>query len=142
MAELLVGDITPADAVSKAEKGRREADTMAFLCGGEGLLGLWGQGDQGRGLREVFEEYEEGVTLESRFVHDVDKMELLLQMVEYEKRGEGGLDLGEFTRVAKGVGLKEMKEWCREILRERVEFWKGLGKTASMLDMTIEEEDV
>lgn len=136
MAELLVGDITPVDKVPKAEKRRREADTMAFLCGAEGLLGKWGQGVQGKGIQAIFEEYEEGKTLESVFVHDVDKMELLLQMVEYEKREGGKFDLGEFSWVAQNVVLKEMKDWCQEILKERSEFWKGLGKTASFLDMT------
>ncbi|KAM0801670.1 HD domain-containing protein [Usnea florida] len=137
MAELLVGDITPMDGVPKAEKKRREAETMEYLCcGGKGMLGEWGDGEQGKGIRAIFREYEESRTLESLFVHDVDKMELLLQMVEYEKRGKGQLDLGEFTRVAQRIHLKEMKEWCQEVLRERVEFWKGLGKEASMLDMT------
>lgn len=141
MAELLVGDITPRDGVPKVEKGRREADTMAYLCGGEGLLGMWGGGgEQGRGMREIFEEYEDGKTLESRFVHDVDKVELLLQMVEYEKVEKGEKDLGEFVRVAKKVELEEMKRWCQEILNERDEFWEGLGKTASYLHMTVWED--
>lgn len=136
MAELLVGDITPVDGVLKEEKVRREADTMDFLCGAEGLLGKWGQGEQGKAIRAIFQEYEEGKTLESLFVHDVDKMELLLQMVEYEKREEGDPDLGEFSRVAQDVQLEEMKEWCEEILRERAEFWNGKGKKASWLDMS------
>lgn len=147
MAESLVGDITPVDDVPKEEKARREAEAMAFLCGG--LLGGWGEGGeggeggaQGAGMREVFAEYEEGKTLESVFVHDVDKVELLLQMVEYEKRAEGKSalgkqDLGQFSGVAKKVQLEEMKEWCREILKERVEFWKGLGKTPEYLDVTV-----
>lgn len=140
MAELLVGDITPKDQVPKEEKARREADTMEYLCGEKGLLGKWAQGEQGRSVQAIFDEYEESKTLESLFVHDVDKIELLLQMVEYEKRGEGKLDLGEFSWVAQKVQLEEMKEWCREILRERVEFWKGLGRTASLLDMTIKDD--
>ena len=141
MAELLVGDITPIDGVPKFEKGRREAETMEFLCGGQGLLGRWGGGEQGRGMREIFVEYEDGETLESRFVHDVDKVELLLQMVEYEKREDGEKDLGEFAWVAGNVELEEMKKWCQEILNERDEFWEGLGKTASNLHMTVWEED-
>lgn len=140
MAELLVGDITPKDEVPKEEKMRREAETMEYLCGKQGLLEKWGQGEQGKSIQAVFQEYEESKTDESLFVHDVDKIELLLQMVEYERRGEGELDLGEFSWVAKKVELKEMKAWGREILKERVEFWQGLGKTAKMLDMTIEED--
>ena len=77
---------------------------------------------------EVFEEYEAGKTEESVFVHDVDKVELLLQMVEYERDGKGDVDLGEFTRVAHKIQLEEMKGWAREILKERKEFWTGVGK--------------
>ena len=133
MAEALVGDITPADPVTKSEKSRREAEAMSFLSDGGLLKGYYG-GEQGKGLREVWEEYEDGKTLESVFVHDVDKMELLLQMVEYERRGEGKLDLGEFVWVTKKIQLEEIKEWCREVLREREEFWEKIGRKPGMLD--------
>ena len=135
MAELLVGDITPMDDVPKAEKARREAKTMEYLC--SELLGGCGEQEQGDQIRAIFEEYEKGETLESKFVHDVDKVELLLQMIEYEKRSGGTKDLGEFSKVATNVQLEEMKGWCREILKERVEFWKGSGKTAKLLDLSI-----
>ena len=131
MAESLVGDITPNDNVPKEEKARREAETMDYLCGT--LLRAWSGGAQGQGIRDIFEEYEEGKTMNSKFVHDVDKMELLLQMNEYEQRGQGELDLGEFTRVARGVQLEETKVWAREILIERKEFWKGIGKVPSFM---------
>ena len=135
MAELLVGDITPVDNVPKAEKARREAETMDFLC--NKLLGGEEEQEPGAEIRAIFEEYENGETPESKFVHDVDKVELLLQMVEYEKQGGGARDLGEFSNVAKKLYLDEMKDWCREILKERVEFWKKLGKTAKNLDLSI-----
>ena len=125
MAESLVGDITPQDNIPKEEKNRREGTTMDYLTGT--LLGGVHGGVQGQGMREVWQEYEDSKTLEAKFVHDVDKMELLLQMVEYEKRGQGTLDLGEFLGVAQGIELEEMKGWCREVLRERQEFWRGLG---------------
>ena len=135
MAELLVGDITPMDDVPKAEKAKREAETMKFLCCE--LLGGIGEQKQGADIKAIFEEYEESETLESIFVHDVDKVELLLQMVEYEKQAGGAKDLEEFLGVANNVQLEEMKGWCLEILKERVEFWKGLGKTAKMPDSSI-----
>ena len=37
MAESLVGDITPVDGVLKAEKNRRESETMDYIC--QDLLG-------------------------------------------------------------------------------------------------------
>ena len=137
MAELLVGDITPMDKIPKAEKARREAEAMEFLCckllGGE-------EQKEGADIKAIFEEYEKNESLESRFVHDVDKVELLLQMVEYERQAGGTKNLGQFAQVAEKVELEEMKGWCREILKERVAFWKGIGKTATtptMLDLSI-----
>ncbi|KAI4178343.1 MAG: hypothetical protein LQ346_007486 [Caloplaca aetnensis] len=134
MAECLVGDITPADPVSKPEKSRRERATMAYLTRTLLAPATTGCADAGQRIQDAWEEYEAGKTLESEFVHDVDKVELLLQMVEYERRGGGELDLGEFVHVAEGVRLEEMKAWCREVLRERVEFWKGAGKAPQKMD--------
>lgn len=124
MAELLVGDITPVDGVLKGEKSRREGATMDYLC--RDLLGMVDGGLQGEELRSIWQEYEDGVTEESKFVHDVDKMELVLQMVEYEKQEEGRIDLSEFMRVAVRIELEEVKQWCREVLRERQAYWDGL----------------
>ncbi|KAK0365290.1 hypothetical protein LTR91_015557 [Friedmanniomyces endolithicus] len=127
MAEALVGDITPVDGVSKGEKSRREAESMDYLCGG--LLGRVHEGSgQAEGIRRLWQEYEDGETAESVFVHDVDKMELLLQMMEYERSRQGKLDLGEFAWVAKRVVLPEVQAWASELLEERKEFWGRLGK--------------
>lgn len=123
MAESLVGDITPVDGVPKPEKSRRETDTMAYIS--TSLLGNFGGGLAGKELSEVWHEYEHGKTKESVFVHDVDKLELLLQMVEYERRGEGKLDLGEFAYVATRVELPEMREMAEQVVKEREDFWSG-----------------
>lgn len=105
MAESLVGDITPVDGVSKTEKSRRETTTMDYLCGG--LLGQVDGGGAGERIRELWQEYEDDQTLEAHFVHDVDKVELLLQMIEYERTSQGRIDLSEFTWVATRVALPE-----------------------------------
>lgn len=136
MAELLVGDITPVDGVVKSEKSRRESETMDFLC--RDLLGGVDGGDAGVEMKKVWQEYEDSQTLESKFVHDVDKMELILQMVEYERQHEGRLNLEEFTRVAGRIVLPEVQEWCNEVLGEREAFWTSLGKQTSTT-MTEEE---
>ncbi|KAL8986710.1 MAG: hypothetical protein Q9177_004020 [Variospora cf. flavescens] len=127
MAESLVGDLTPLDNVPKPEKSRRERTTMTFLTSSLLAAPSTNVGDAGAQINAAWEEYEAADTLESKFVHDVDKLELLLQMVEYERRGEGSVDLGEFVHVAKGIQLGEMKVWCREVLRERRAFWEGKG---------------
>ncbi|KAA6415087.1 MAG: hydrolase-hd superfamily [Lasallia pustulata] len=104
------------------------------LHDGDPAAGVDG-GAAGGAIRAVWQEYEDGATLEARFVHDVDKVELLLQMMEYERRGEGRLDLGEFLSVAQRVELEEMKGWCREVLREREEFWRGVGVRPARADV-------
>ncbi|KAF2455071.1 HD domain-containing protein [Lineolata rhizophorae] len=126
MAELLVGDITPVDKVPKEEKSRRETATMDYLCGG--LLGGWSGGLQAEDIRAIWQEYEDDRTEEAKFVHDVDKMELLLQMVEYERTHECAVDLGEFCWVATKVKMPEVREWSVTVLQERVKLWKSLGK--------------
>lgn len=123
MAESLVGDITPIDGVPKPEKSRREASTMDFIT--QGLLGNVDGGRVGSEIRAIWQEYEDSKTLESLYVHDIDKMELLLQMVEYEKRGKGRLDLGEFAYVKTKIVLDEVRAWAEELMREREEFWAG-----------------
>lgn len=121
MAEALVGDITPVDGVPKHEKNRRESTTMDYMT--KTLLGRVNGGLTAQGIRDIWQEYEDGKTKESIFVHDVDKLELLLQMVEYERANDHQLDLGEFSWVASRVELPEMKEWSAEILKEREDFW-------------------
>lgn len=127
MAESLVGDITPVDGVAKREKSRREAETMDYLC--KDLLGNVHGGASGKHIRDIWQEYEDTETLESKFVHDVDKMELLLQMTEYERSHEGRTDLGEFSHVANRLFLPEVQAWAEELLAEREQFWSNHGRT-------------
>jgi putative hydrolase of HD superfamily len=123
MAESLVGDITPVDGVAKHEKSRREAETMDYIS--NKLLGNVEGGNVAKEIRDIWQEYEDGKTPESLFVHDIDKAELLLQMVEYEKRGQGKLDLGEFAYVKTKMVLREVKNWADELILEREAFWDG-----------------
>ncbi len=137
MAELLVGDITPADGVPKHEKNRRESTTMEYLT--TGLLGRVNGGLTGQDIKAIWQEYEDSQTLDSLFVHDVDKIELVLQMVEYERAHDHKLDLGEFSWVASRIVLPEVKAWSEELLKEREEFW-GETKHRSYAASLVEDE--
>ncbi len=121
MAEALVGDITPVDGVAKHEKNRREATTMDYFT--SSLLGRVNGGLTGKEIREIWQEYEDSETLESKFVHDVDKLELILQMMEYERAHKHKLDLGEFSWVSSRIVLPQVKTWSDEVLQEREYFW-------------------
>lgn len=127
MAEALVGDITPVDNVAKDEKSRRESETMDYIC--NLLLGKFNGGLNGQEIRKLWQEYEDSETAESLFVHDIDKIELLLQMNEYERANPPPTDLGEFTWVATKIQSPEVKAWAQHVLWERVELWKNRGLT-------------
>jgi putative hydrolase of HD superfamily len=93
LAESLVGDITPYDGVSVAEKHRREREAMERLCamaGDDEILRLW-------------EEYQAAQTAEACFVKDLDKLETVLQAAEYE--ASRGAELGEFREMG------EARDW-------------------------------
>jgi putative hydrolase of HD superfamily len=134
MAESLVGDITPVDPVSKEEKSRRESTTMDYIC--TNLLGKFTGGLNGQEMRKIWQEYEDSETPESLFVHDVDKIELLLQMVEYERSHKCELDLGEFTWVAEKIKSSEVKGWADQVFKERQEMWRACGKTPTWRGQT------
>lgn len=139
MAELLVGDITPVDGVLKPEKSRRETETMDYLC--SDVLGRVAAAYPGHEIKKIWQEYEDSETLESKYVHDIDKVELLLQMMEYERQNEGNVDLGEFAWVSQKIILPEVKAWCDDILKERQEFWASLGKSPSGSSFTAKQEE-
>lgn len=129
MAEALVGDITPRDGVDKPEKSRREAETMEYLC--KRLLGKVNGGLNGEEIASIWREYEDSETPESHFVHDIDKIELIHQMVEYEKLYGGKINLVEFGRVAARIEMPEIKEWSVQLMAEREEYWKSIGHTSA-----------
>lgn len=126
IAEGLVGDLTPVDGVPKVEKSRRESSVVDDLLKNT-LLSKYNGGNNGAALSADWWEYEKGETLEAKFVKDVDKIELMLQMVEYE-RAYDRLDLSEFCRVQERLYLDEMKQWAAEITAERRKLWESREK--------------
>ncbi|KAJ5504988.1 hypothetical protein N7463_007862 [Penicillium fimorum] len=117
MAECLVGDITPLHThITKQEKARREAATMEYIS--QSLLGgISGSEKACERLMGLFQEYEENRTLEARFVHDVDKLEMVLQTIEYER--SLGRDLSEFYHVLDDICLPEVREWAAVVMKDR-----------------------
>ncbi|KAH7271485.1 hypothetical protein FSOLCH5_004360 [Fusarium solani] len=118
VAESVVGDITPFSGVSKTEKARRETATIEYIAT------RWA-GPHTSELRELWHEFEAAETPEAQFAQDIDKIDLLLQAVEYEKDGRGQRDLGEFMGVARKLRTEAGKAWADEILLEREKLWEG-----------------
>lgn len=114
------------DQVPKSEKARREVTTIDFLAN-KVLAGVPGHGPAE--LETVWNEFEAGETEEAKFAQDLDKFELLLQAIEYERMMVGERDLSSFISVAEKIQLTEVREWAEVVLEERNAMWKGWGKT-------------
>ncbi|KAK9277481.1 hypothetical protein L1049_007025 [Liquidambar formosana] len=88
IAEAIVGDITPSDGVPKAEKSRREQAALNEMCK------VLGGGMRAEEIKELWAEYENNSSPEANLVKDFDKVEMILQALEYEM--EHGKVLDEF----------------------------------------------
>uniref|UniRef100_UPI00398F2DE7 5'-deoxynucleotidase HDDC2 n=1 Tax=Pristiophorus japonicus TaxID=55135 RepID=UPI00398F2DE7 len=95
MAECIVGDIAPADNISKKEKHRREEEAMKHLTG---LL----SDDVGKELLELWEEYENQSSVEAKYVKELDQFEMITQAFEYEEMEQKPGRLQEFYDSTKG----------------------------------------
>ncbi|MFS7981751.1 putative HD/PDEase domain, 5'-deoxynucleotidase YfbR/HDDC2 [Helianthus anomalus] len=112
IAEAIVGDITPSDGVPKAEKSRREKEAIDHMCK------LLGGGPRAEEIHELWMEYEENSTTEAKVVKDFDKIEMILQALEYEN--EQSKDLEEFFESTAGKFQTDLgKSWAAEIASRR-----------------------
>ncbi|KAL5537819.1 hypothetical protein UlMin_044393 [Ulmus minor] len=112
IAEAIVGDITPSDGISKEEKSRREREALDHMCK------VLGGGSRAKEIGELWMEYEGNSSPEAKIVKDFDKLEMILQALEYEK--EQGKDLDEFFQSTAGKFQTELgKSWASEIVSRR-----------------------
>ena len=83
VAEIVVGDLTPHDAIKGQEKHELERAGMLKIAP------QW---------IELFDEYEQGTSKEAQFVKTMDKLDMGLQAMNYQNQG---LDLNEFISSAR-----------------------------------------
>ncbi|KAL6187879.1 hypothetical protein ACLB2K_039274 [Fragaria x ananassa] len=112
IAEAIVGDITPSDNVPKKEKSRMEAAALNEMCV------VLGGGMRAEEIKELWEEYENNSSVEANLVKDFDKVEMILQALEYEL--EHGKVLDEFFISTAGKFQTDLgKSWAAEIISRR-----------------------
>ena len=81
LAEVRTGDLTPADGVPPDVKARRERAAFADIArhaGAPALLDLW-------------DAYEAKADRESRFVRELDRLDMALQALAYRRAGAQGM---------------------------------------------------
>ena len=93
LAESVIGDITP-EQISKKEKNRLENKAIKSIFA---KLPLSLQKQYNR----LWQEYQTGNSKEARIVHQLDKIEMVLQAKIYSKEGYSKEKLGSFLNSAK-----------------------------------------
>lgn len=78
LGEIYTGDIVPGDKVPPEEKHRLERD---------GLMRVVEKLPNGHELVDLWEEFEAGASPEARLVKQLDRLEMALQALVYEKQG-------------------------------------------------------
>ncbi|XP_061935621.1 5'-deoxynucleotidase HDDC2 [Apis cerana] len=94
LAECIVGDITPSCGIPSEIKHKLEDEAMEDICK---LLG-----DRGPMILEIFREYEKQESPEAKYVKDLDRLDLIMQAYEYEKRDNIPGKLEEFFTTTSG----------------------------------------
>jgi putative hydrolase of HD superfamily len=115
LAEATVGDITPHCGVSDQDKHQMELDAMTKLT-----TGLLGTAMGAERILSLWKEYEQGTTEEAKLVKDMDKLEMILQALEYEQDGENKQSLDGFFDSTRGKWRTKIGEaWGKEIESRR-----------------------
>lgn len=122
LAEATVGDITPHCGVSDDDKHSRELQAITEMT--EKLSGLPSSGGAsslvGTEILDLWKEYEAGTTMEAKLVKDMDKLEMILQALEYETdcKNKKSLD-GFFDSTRDKWRTPIGKAWGEEIESRR-----------------------
>ncbi|BEI96295.1 hypothetical protein CcaverHIS631_0112440 [Cutaneotrichosporon cavernicola] len=126
LAEAYVGDFTPLEKVPGHVKADLEAKAMdSFL---NEMLGGEGNAEARVRFRSLWEEYEARETPESKLVKDLDRLELVLQGVEYE-RSQGIDTLHPFFRSAiTHLEHPSVRKWGEAVMSERKALWEEQGR--------------
>lgn len=91
LAEVRVGDLTPADGVAPEDKSAREGAAVRALS--EAL--------SDPSLARLWEDYEHQTDREARFVRELDRLDMALQALAYHEAGAAGMH--EFLDSAEAV---------------------------------------
>lgn len=106
LAEVRVGDITPHDGVSKADKAQREADAIEAM--GAHLP---------PGIADAWHAYEAQADPEARFVRQLDRLDMALTAAHYHVDGRLPSPQ-EFLRSAStAIDDPSLRNWLVEVAR-------------------------
>ncbi|KAK0488597.1 HD domain-containing protein [Armillaria novae-zelandiae] len=121
LAEAQVGDITPREGISRAEKLRLEEEAMYNF-----IHEMLHNSPAAQRIEALWKEYEDGKTPEARFVKDLDRFELASQAFEYERTYTARNLQTFFDTSLPKIRHTEVREWSEDLLKERKELWNAI----------------
>ncbi|WWC67529.1 uncharacterized protein I206_101437 [Kwoniella pini CBS 10737] len=126
LAEAHVGDITPVEGVPPHVKHQLEEQAMdSFL---NEMLGGAGNKDARERFRSLWDEYEARETPESKLVKDLDRVELALQAVEYERSQDIQSLSPFFIGSIPHLENPTIQKWAETLMEERRQLWASRGR--------------
>lgn len=90
LPEIITGDITPKNNITKEEKRKLELDALEEVFGKFPCF---------NNIKDLLIEFENGSSNEALYLKDLDKLEMIIQAVDY-KRMNPNLTLDEFIEYA------------------------------------------
>ncbi|KAJ6617023.1 HD domain-containing protein [Mycena sp. CBHHK59/15] len=113
LAEAHVGDISPREGISAAEKQRLEEEAMHNI-----VHNMLHGSPAAQQIYALWKEYEERQTPEALFVKDLDRFEMASQALEYE-RDHGATLQPFFDSSLPNIRHPEVQGWGKDLLAER-----------------------
>jgi len=112
LAESKIGDFTPGQ-ISKDEKEKIENQAFREII--EKLPNLIKLE-----YAEIWKEYQNQISVESQFVHQIDRLEMALQAKIYEKSGSSKENIATFLQTAKSdITHPKLKELFTKIMEDK-----------------------
>ncbi|RSH79109.1 uncharacterized protein EHS24_001147 [Apiotrichum porosum] len=134
LAEAYVGDITPLEGVPSHVKFELEEQAMkSFL---NEMLSGDGNAQARDRFRSLWYEYEARETPEAKLVKDLDRLELIVQAVEYEKSQDIRTLKTFYTGSIPHLEHPAIRKMAESVIAEREALWEARGAD----DMKVELE--
>ncbi|KAI0788710.1 HD domain-containing protein [Abortiporus biennis] len=120
LAEAQVGDITPREGISKAEKRRLEEEAIHNF-----VHEMLHDTPIAQRIDSLWKEYEEQTSDEAKFVKDLDRFEMASQAFEYERNHNMKTLQQFFDTSLPFIKHPEVRQWGEDLAAEREKFYSS-----------------
>ena len=112
LAESITGDIMP-EQMPKNEKVSKENDSISKILGKL-------PDELAKTYFNFWEELQKNETIEAKFIHELDKLEMVIQAKQYQKSGIDEKKIRPFIESAiNSITSNEMKEILKKFIAEK-----------------------